>query len=155
MEDVIFVDASKEGNVSRFINVSRRQFVVVLIGMINQNADPRFFLSLALCSTAANQTCSSRTSSPTPTTPPSPSSPSSPTGEEEEGDKVTKRFVFVFNPRFLSISVVKAGTELTWNYSADVQRKQEVPCLCGSEDCRGELSMENLCDMCEAEGEKP
>lgn len=45
-----------------------------------------FDLVSAPYSTAASQTCSSRTSSQTPTTPPSPSSPSSPTGEEDEED---------------------------------------------------------------------
>lgn len=49
---------------------------------------------------------------------------------------------------FLSVRVVKAGTELTWNYSADTQRKQEVPCLCGSNGCQGHFTIEeNLCDM--------
>lgn len=49
--------------------------------------------------------------------------------------------------------MVKAGTELTWNYSADTQRKHEVLCLCGSNGCQGHFTIEeNLCDMCEAEG---
>lgn len=53
--------------------------------------------------------------------------------------------------------VVKAGTELTWDYSADTQAallpKQEVPCLCGSNGCQGRFTVEeNLCDVCEAEG---
>lgn len=73
-------------------------------------------------STVASQTCSSRMSSPTPTTLVSPSSPSSPTGEEEEeeDDDVFCSLKWVDNSFcFLSLSVVRAGTELTWNYSAD------------------------------------
>lgn len=54
--------------------------------------------------------------------------------------------------------MVKAGTELTWNYSADAQtaslQKQEVPCLCGSDGCQGWFTMEeNLCDVCEVKGQ--
>lgn len=53
--------------------------------------------------------------------------------------------------------VVKAGTELTWDYSADTRAasspKQEVPCLCGSDACRGRFTVEeNLCGVCKAEG---
>lgn len=103
-------------------------------------------------STVASRTCSSRTSSPTPTTLGSRSSPSSPTGEEEEEEDdggVGLRFVdnsFCF----LSLSVVRAGTELTWDYSADTQRKQEVACFCGSNSCEGHFTIEeNLCDVCE------
>lgn len=54
----------------------------------------------------------------------------------------------------LSLRVVKAGTELTWNYSADARGKQEVTCLCGSSGCQGQFSFEkNLCDACEVDGE--
>ncbi|KAI3366189.1 hypothetical protein L3Q82_010002 [Scortum barcoo] len=54
---------------------------------------------------------------------------------------------------FFSSRAVKAGTELTWDYSADTHRKQEVPCLCGSSSCRGQFTIEEtLCDVCEVEG---
>ncbi|KAM9836132.1 histone-lysine N-methyltransferase SETDB2 isoform 2-T6 [Aulostomus maculatus] len=57
---------------------------------------------------------------------------------------------------FFTSRTVKAGTELTWNYSHNTcgakLRKQEVPCLCGSDGCRGRLTIEeNLRGMCEAE----
>lgn len=55
---------------------------------------------------------------------------------------------------FFSLSVVKAGTELTWKYSTDTQWKQEVPCLCDSGACQGHFAIEeNLCNVCEAEGD--
>lgn len=104
-------------------------------------------------STAASQTCSSRMSSPTPTTLVFPSSPSSLTGEEEEeeDDNGFCCLKSVDNPFcFLSLSIVRAGTELTWNYSANTQRKQEVLCLCGSSSCKGHFTIEeNLCGVCE------
>lgn len=50
-----------------------------------------------------------------------------------------------------------AGTELTWDYSANVQidslQKQEVSCLCESDNCHGRFTIEeNLCEVCEVEG---
>ncbi|TNM94068.1 hypothetical protein fugu_002244 [Takifugu bimaculatus] len=55
---------------------------------------------------------------------------------------------------FFTSRVVKAGTELTWDYSTHVKRKQEVPCLCGSRDCTGHFAIEEkLCEMCEAEAQ--
>lgn len=52
------------------------------------------------------------------------------------------------------VRVVKAGTELTWDYSTHVEQKQEVPCLCGSKDCTGHFAIEEkLCEMCEAEAQ--
>lgn len=58
---------------------------------------------------------------------------------------------------FLTLScclcrVVKAGTELTWDYSAHRQcvslQKQEVPCLCGSSACQGQFTIEEkICDL--------
>lgn len=111
----------------------------------------------APCSTAVSQTCSSRTSSLTPTTPASLSLPSSPIGEEEEEEEEdVDDFVchLVVTVEYsLSVRVVKAGTELTWNYSADPQRKQEVSCLCRSNSCQGHFFIENLCDMYEGESE--
>lgn len=112
------------------------------------------------CSTAADPTSSSRMSSRTPTTRPSRSSPSSPAGEEADDD-----ISFCFFPRlklisvfffflFLCVSVVKAGTELTWDYSSDVERKQDVPCLCGCSVCKGHFAIEEkLCELCETEEE--
>uniref|UniRef100_A0A3Q4I6K7 Histone-lysine N-methyltransferase SETDB2 n=1 Tax=Neolamprologus brichardi TaxID=32507 RepID=A0A3Q4I6K7_NEOBR len=52
---------------------------------------------------------------------------------------------------------VLAGTELTWDYSANVQidslQKQEVSCLCESDNCHGRFTIEeNLCDVCEVKG---
>ncbi|XP_034403130.1 histone-lysine N-methyltransferase SETDB2 isoform X2 [Cyclopterus lumpus] len=98
VEDVYYLDASKEGNVSRFINHSCQP------NLFTQNVftdchDPGFPLVA-----------------------------------------------------FFTSRVVKAGTELTWKYCADSQSKQEVPCLCGSNGCRGQFTMEKLCDVCEVEG---
>ncbi|XP_061627951.1 histone-lysine N-methyltransferase SETDB2 isoform X4 [Phyllopteryx taeniolatus] len=55
---------------------------------------------------------------------------------------------------FFTNSVVKAGTELTWNYSSDAHamslaQQQEVPCACGTEDCLGQFLEENLCETCQ------
>ncbi|XP_076021920.1 histone-lysine N-methyltransferase SETDB2 isoform X2 [Genypterus blacodes] len=51
---------------------------------------------------------------------------------------------------FFTNRVVKAGAELTWDYSSHtgstLQQKQEVPCLCGSDSCRSHFIMENLCE---------
>ncbi|XP_035989630.1 histone-lysine N-methyltransferase SETDB2 isoform X1 [Fundulus heteroclitus] len=54
---------------------------------------------------------------------------------------------------FFTSRVIKAGTELTWNYAADgAAENQEVACLCRSNGCRGWLHLEeNLCDVCEAD----
>lgn len=58
---------------------------------------------------------------------------------------------------FFTSRAVVAGTELTWDYSANVQidslQKQEVSCLCESDNCHGRFTIEeNLCDVCEVEG---
>ncbi|KAM4601942.1 histone-lysine N-methyltransferase SETDB2 [Polymixia lowei] len=56
---------------------------------------------------------------------------------------------------FFTSSVLKAGTELTWNYSPDPGSAsgQDVPCLCGSDGCQGRLTLEeNVCEVCEVEG---
>merc|ERR1712083_38896 len=79
-EDVYFLDASREGNVSRFFNHSCRPNLFIQ-NVFFDSHDPRFPV---IC--------------------------------------------------FFTNRVVEAGTELTWNYSADTQtaslQKQEVPCLC-------------------------
>ncbi|XP_041822283.1 histone-lysine N-methyltransferase SETDB2 isoform X2 [Chelmon rostratus] len=94
VEDMNFLDASKEGNVGRFINHS---------------CQPNLFIQNVF------------------------------TDSHDPGYPVIA---------FFTSRVVKAGTELTWNYSADTQRKQEVPCLCGSNGCQGHFTIEeNLCDM--------
>ncbi|XP_054650479.1 histone-lysine N-methyltransferase SETDB2 isoform X2 [Dunckerocampus dactyliophorus] len=53
---------------------------------------------------------------------------------------------------FFTNSVVKAGTELTWNYSLNThvspKQQQEVVCVCGSDDCLGKFMTENLCKTC-------
>ncbi|KAM9334229.1 histone-lysine N-methyltransferase SETDB2 isoform 2-T2 [Symphorus nematophorus] len=99
-EDVNFLDASKEGNVSRFINHSCQPNLFIQ-NVFTDSHDPAFPVIA-----------------------------------------------------FFTNRVVKAGTELTWNYSADTRGKQEVPCLCGSNGCQGEFTIEeNLCELCEAEGE--
>lgn len=106
-EDVYFLDASKEGNVSRFINVrastnSRRQCGG---GDFCLTFDP----ASAPHSTAAGRTCSSRTSSPTVTTPASPWSPSSPAREQEDVVVAVAVVVGVgFNKR-LSLSQGREG----------------------------------------------
>uniref|UniRef100_A0A672ZWH8 Histone-lysine N-methyltransferase SETDB2 n=1 Tax=Sphaeramia orbicularis TaxID=375764 RepID=A0A672ZWH8_9TELE len=53
-----------------------------------------------------------------------------------------------------------AGSELFWDYSADTLsfasslQKQEVPCLCRSDGCRGTFTVEdNLCEVCEFKGQ--
>lgn len=67
---------------------------------------------------------------------------------------VTDRRFLKITDVIISLRVVKAGTELTWNYSADVRGKQEVTCLCGSGGCQGQFSVEeNLCDTCEVDSE--
>uniref|UniRef100_A0A8P4GQN8 Histone-lysine N-methyltransferase SETDB2 n=1 Tax=Dicentrarchus labrax TaxID=13489 RepID=A0A8P4GQN8_DICLA len=98
MKDVNFLDASKEGNVSRFINHS---------------CQPNLFIQNVF------------------------------TDSHDPGFPVIA---------FFTSRVVKAGTELTWNYSADTQRKQEVACLCGSSGCRGQFAID-LCDLCDVEGD--
>ncbi|XP_077370108.1 histone-lysine N-methyltransferase SETDB2 isoform X2 [Festucalex cinctus] len=55
---------------------------------------------------------------------------------------------------FFTNSVVKAGTELTWNYSSDAHtislaQQQEVPCVCGTDGCLGHFLEENFCETCE------
>ncbi|XP_077423145.1 histone-lysine N-methyltransferase SETDB2 isoform X2 [Vanacampus margaritifer] len=55
---------------------------------------------------------------------------------------------------FFTNSVVKAGTELTWNYSSHTDavspaQQQEVPCVCGTDGCLGRFLEENLCETCE------
>ncbi|KAM7375591.1 hypothetical protein PAMA_014616 [Pampus argenteus] len=104
VEDVYFLDASKEGNVSRFINHSCK---------------PNLFIQNVF------------------------------TDSHDPGFPVIA---------FFTNRVVKAGTELTWNYSSNTQsvslQKQEVPCLCGNSDCQGQFTVEeSLCDMCEVESQ--
>ncbi|KAM4711365.1 histone-lysine N-methyltransferase SETDB2 [Anableps anableps] len=102
-EDVCFIDATKEGNVSRFINHSCQPNLFIQ-NVFTDSHDPAFPVIA-----------------------------------------------------FFTSRVVKAGTELTWNYAADVhsstpEQGQEVPCLCRSNGCQGWLHLEeNLCDVCEAE----
>lgn len=161
-EDVHILDASKEGNVGRFINVRGREHRQKLLFLCYQCLEMNSGLLEDVCnflivsltySTAATQTSFFRTSSQTPMTLPSPSSPSSPTGEEEEDDAccvaVTQPVLFLKVVFFsVSPSVVKAGTELTWKYSDDTKWKQEVPCLCSSDACQGHFVIaENLCDV--------
>ncbi|GAA6227499.1 histone-lysine N-methyltransferase SETDB2-like [Lates japonicus] len=103
-DDVYVLDASKEGNVSRFINHSCRPNLFIQ-NVFTDSHDPAFPVIA-----------------------------------------------------FFTSRVVKAGTELTWNYSADAraasQQKQEVPCLCGSDGCQGRFTIEgNLCDVCEVKGQ--
>ncbi|XP_036946699.1 histone-lysine N-methyltransferase SETDB2 isoform X2 [Acanthopagrus latus] len=100
VEDVNFLDASKEGNVGRFINHSCQPNLFIQ-NVFTDSHDPAFPVIA-----------------------------------------------------FFTNRVVKAGTELTWNYSADARGKQEVTCLCGSSGCQGQFSVEkNLCDACEVDGE--
>lgn len=99
-EDVNFLDASKEGNVSRFFNHSCQP------NLFTQNVftdchDPAFPVIA-----------------------------------------------------FFTSRVVKAGSELTWDYSSDTDGVQEVACLCGSDVCLGQFTIEeNLCEMCEVQAE--
>ncbi|XP_041638182.1 histone-lysine N-methyltransferase SETDB2 isoform X2 [Cheilinus undulatus] len=99
-EDVNFLDASKEGNVSRFFNHSCRPNLFIQ-NVFTDSHDPAFPVIA-----------------------------------------------------FFTSRVVKAGTELTWDYSSDTDGEQEVACLCGSDGCRGRFTVEeNLCEMCELQGE--
>ncbi|XP_069577369.1 histone-lysine N-methyltransferase SETDB2 isoform X1 [Brachyistius frenatus] len=103
MEDVCFLDGSREGNVSRFLNHS---------------CQPNLFVQNVF------------------------------TDSHDPGFPIVS---------FFTNRVIKAGTELTWNYSDDTQTasllKQEVPCLCGSNGCQGRFGIEdNLCDMWEVGG---
>ncbi|KAF7660266.1 hypothetical protein LDENG_00285190 [Lucifuga dentata] len=102
VEDVYLLDASKEGNVGRFINHSCQPNLFVQ-NVFTDSHDPRFPLVA-----------------------------------------------------FFTNRAVTAGTELTWDYSSDtgstLQQQQEVPCLCGSDGCRGHITIENLCEVCEVEG---
>ncbi|XP_032412164.1 histone-lysine N-methyltransferase SETDB2 isoform X1 [Xiphophorus hellerii] len=103
-EEVCFIDASKEGNVGRFINHSCQPNLFIQ-NVFTDSHDPAFPVIA-----------------------------------------------------FFTNRVVKAGTELTWNYSSDVhtsssEQEQEVPCLCRSNGCQGWLHLEEqLCDVCAAEG---
>lgn len=100
-EDVFFIDASKEGNVSRFINHSCQPNLFVQ-NVFTDSHDPAFPVIA-----------------------------------------------------FFTNRVVKAGTELTWNYSAEAPAflsdpRRDVACLCRSNGCQGWLHLEeNLCDVCE------
>ncbi|XP_063322568.1 histone-lysine N-methyltransferase SETDB2 isoform X2 [Pelmatolapia mariae] len=103
VDEVCFVDASKEGNVSRFINHSCQPNLFIQNVFIDSH-DPAFPVIA-----------------------------------------------------FFTSRAVVAGTELTWDYSANVQidalQKQEVSCLCESDNCHGRFTIEeNLCDVCEVEG---
>ncbi|PWA33779.1 hypothetical protein CCH79_00017269 [Gambusia affinis] len=103
-EEVCFIDASKEGNVGRFINHSCQPNLFIQ-NVFTDSHDPAFPVIA-----------------------------------------------------FFTNRVVKAGTELTWNYSSDAhtsssKQEQEVPCLCRSNGCQGWLHLEEqLCDVCAAEG---
>ncbi|XP_034534833.1 histone-lysine N-methyltransferase SETDB2 [Notolabrus celidotus] len=99
-EDVNFLDASKEGNVSRFFNHSCQPNLFTQ-NVFTDSHDPAFPLIA-----------------------------------------------------FFTCRAVKAGSELTWDYSSDTDGTQEVACLCGGDGCRGRFSVEeNLCDMCEVQAE--
>ncbi|XP_017259275.1 histone-lysine N-methyltransferase SETDB2 isoform X2 [Kryptolebias marmoratus] len=103
VEDVCLVDASKEGNVSRFINHSCQPNLFIQ-NVFTDSHDPAFPVIA-----------------------------------------------------FFTDRVLKAGAELTWNYSAGAHgasgQKQEVPCLCRSDGCRGWLQIEeNLCNTCDVGG---
>lgn len=91
-EDIHILDATKEGNVGRFINVRGRKqtkmsFFLFFCPKMKSgglgNMCVTFLIVSKTYSTAAIQTSSSKTSSQTPMTQPSRSSPSSPKGEEE------------------------------------------------------------------------
>ncbi|XP_054880300.1 histone-lysine N-methyltransferase SETDB2-like isoform X3 [Poeciliopsis prolifica] len=102
-EEVCFIDASKEGNVGRFINHSCQPNLFIQ-NVFTDSHDPAFPVIA-----------------------------------------------------FFTNRVVKAGTELTWNYSdahtSTSEQEQEVPCLCRSNGCQGWLHLEEkLCDVCAAEG---
>uniref|UniRef100_A0A8D3C4R8 Histone-lysine N-methyltransferase SETDB2 n=1 Tax=Scophthalmus maximus TaxID=52904 RepID=A0A8D3C4R8_SCOMX len=105
-ESVCVLDASREGNVSRFINHS---------------CDPNLFVQSVF------------------------------TDSHDDAFPVVAFFT--------SSRTVKAGTELTWDYSAHACaassiQKQEVTCLCGSDGCRGRFAVnENMCDVCEVKGQ--
>ncbi|XP_053170785.1 histone-lysine N-methyltransferase SETDB2 [Scomber japonicus] len=99
MEDVYLLDASKEGNVSRFFNHS---------------CDPNLFVQNVFT------------------------------------DSHDPSFPLI---AFFTSRVVKAGTELTWDYSSHPQsvssHRQEVRCVCGGDECRGQFSVEEkVCDVC-------
>lgn len=103
-EDVYFIDATKEGNVSRFINHS---------------CDPNLFIQNVFT------------------------------------DSHDPAFPVI---AFFTRRALKAGSELFWDYSADTHslslQKQEVPCLCHSDGCRGQFTVEdNLCEVCEFKGQ--
>uniref|UniRef100_A0A8D2ZCK8 Histone-lysine N-methyltransferase SETDB2 n=1 Tax=Scophthalmus maximus TaxID=52904 RepID=A0A8D2ZCK8_SCOMX len=104
-ESVCVLDASREGNVSRFINHS---------------CDPNLFVQSVF------------------------------TDSHDDAFPVVA---------FFTSRTVKAGTELTWDYSAHACaassiQKQEVTCLCGSDGCRGRFAVnENMCDVCEVKGQ--
>ncbi|KAK5847408.1 hypothetical protein PBY51_016536 [Eleginops maclovinus] len=92
-EDVYFLDASKEGNVARFINHS---------------CDPNLFVQNVFTDT------------------------------HDPGFPVIA---------FFTSRVVKAGSELTWDYSAGAESSPGVVCLCSSEACRGRSTVKDqLCD---------
>ncbi|XP_068165638.1 histone-lysine N-methyltransferase SETDB2-like isoform X1 [Antennarius striatus] len=99
IEDAVIVDASKEGNVSRFINHSCQPNLFIQHIFIDSH-DPSFPVIA-----------------------------------------------------FFTKRVLKAGTELTWNYSSDAGSKQEIPCQCGSDDCRGHFAVGNPYDIYEMEAE--
>ncbi|XP_059183550.1 histone-lysine N-methyltransferase SETDB2 [Centropristis striata] len=101
-EDAYFLDAGKEGNVSRFINHSCQPNLFVQ-NVFTDCHDPAFPVIA-----------------------------------------------------FFTNRVVVAGTELSWNYSAAPQSKQDAACLCGSSGCRGQPAAgdEQLCDMCEVKGQE-
>ncbi|XP_029282981.1 LOW QUALITY PROTEIN: histone-lysine N-methyltransferase SETDB2 [Cottoperca gobio] len=84
VEDVYFLDASKEGNVSRFIN---------------HGCDPNLFVQNVF------------------------------TDSHDPGFPVVA---------FFTSRVVKAGAELTWNYSSDTHSKPEVPCVCNTCEVKGQ-----------------
>ncbi|XP_070813795.1 histone-lysine N-methyltransferase SETDB2 [Chaetodon trifascialis] len=94
VEDIHLLDASKEGNVGRFINHSCQPNLFIQ-NVFTDSHDPAYPVIA-----------------------------------------------------FFTSRAVKAGTELTWDYSADTQRKQEVPCLCSSNGCQGHFTIEGtLCDV--------
>ncbi|XP_061780150.1 histone-lysine N-methyltransferase SETDB2 [Nerophis lumbriciformis] len=95
--DVYLLDATREGNVSRFFNHSCQPNLFIQ-NVFTDSHDPDFAITA-----------------------------------------------------FFTSRVVKAGTELTWNYSPDThvppKHQQEVACMCGSSCCRGRFMKENFRDM--------
>ncbi|CAN9498317.1 unnamed protein product [Ophioblennius macclurei] len=103
VEDICYIDSSREGNVSRFINHS---------------CQPNLFIQNVFT------------------------------------DSHDAAFPVI---AFFTSRAVPAGSELTWNYNTGSHMvpmaTQDVTCLCGSECCHGQFTIEEmLCDSCEVDG---